>query len=383
MKGPEHYKGHEQSHIKHRLLEAYLEMLFMIIGLKEKRICYVDCFSGPWKESDKDLSGTSIALSLEVMQKCHKSLRQRNRNVEFRALFVEKGKRTYKKLESFLTNHTWDGVETESMNGEFHKLRKEILRWCGNRDFVFFFIDPKGWKNAIEIPTLTPLLQRPHSEFLINFMFDFLVRTHTQKPFQEDMQAIFGEVPNTSGLPPKERESYLLNQYRVTLKNIPQSKSKKLRSAYVTVLDPVKERTKYHLVYLTRHPLGVVKFMDASEKLDVVQKKVRAQTKQKRQFEATGQYDFFPADAHIDLNDASVDVEEVKDYWIESLSTNPRSFGTEELADILEATNWFEDNLQRAFKELQDEGKVVNLDASGKRPKKPVHFEKRESLRRI
>jgi len=60
----------------------------------------------------------------------------------------------------------------------------EILKWCGNRDFAFFFIDPKGWKNAIEIPTLAPLLRRPNSEYLINFMYDFLVRTHTQKEFQ-------------------------------------------------------------------------------------------------------------------------------------------------------------------------------------------------------
>ncbi len=53
-----------------------------------------------------------------------------------------------------------DGITTEAKNGEFHGLRNDILRWCGTRDFAFFFIDPTGWKKAIEIPTLTPLLQR-------------------------------------------------------------------------------------------------------------------------------------------------------------------------------------------------------------------------------
>lgn len=41
------YKGREHSGIKHYLLESYLELLFMIIGQHEKRICYIDCFSGP------------------------------------------------------------------------------------------------------------------------------------------------------------------------------------------------------------------------------------------------------------------------------------------------------------------------------------------------
>ena len=89
------YKGREHSGIKHFLLESYLEMLFMIIGQHEKRICYVDCFSGPWQEEDESLTGTSIALSLNVMHKCRDSLKQLGHTVEFRALFVEKGKHSY------------------------------------------------------------------------------------------------------------------------------------------------------------------------------------------------------------------------------------------------------------------------------------------------
>jgi hypothetical protein len=49
---------------------------------------------------------------------------------------------------------------------------------------------------------------------------------------------------------------------------------------------------------------------------------------------------------------------------------------------MLEDTNWFETNLQQAFNELIDEGNVVNLDAPGKRPKRPVHFEQKERLQR-
>jgi three-Cys-motif partner protein len=168
MQESDQYKGREHSGVKHYLLENYLERLFMIIGQHERRICYIDCFSGPWKETDKNLAGTSIALSLDVMRKCRNSLQKLGKSVEFRALFVEKGIRAYKKLDAYLKEIHLDGITTDSMNGDFYDLRSDILRWCGPRDFAFFFIDPKGWKRAIEIPTLTPLLQRPRSEYLIN-----------------------------------------------------------------------------------------------------------------------------------------------------------------------------------------------------------------------
>ena len=42
MEESDHYKGRDHSGIKHYLLECYLEMLFMIVGQYEKRICYID-----------------------------------------------------------------------------------------------------------------------------------------------------------------------------------------------------------------------------------------------------------------------------------------------------------------------------------------------------
>jgi hypothetical protein len=50
-------------------------------------------------------------------------------------------------------------------------------------------------------------------------------------------------------------------------------------SAYVTVLDPLIDRTKYHLLYITRHPLGIIKFMEQSEIMADVQTTVRAAAK--------------------------------------------------------------------------------------------------------
>ena len=383
MKISSYYKGKEQSFIKHRLLETYLERLFMIIGQHENRIRYVDCFAGPWKAETDDLKDTSIAISLSIMKSCHESLRKQDKNIRFKALFIEKNIESYKRLDSFLKKESTEEVSAESLHGDFYSLRSDILRWCGNDDFTFFFIDPTGWKDVVEIDTLRPLLQRRRSEYLINFMFYSILRVHNQTIFEEHIIRIFGEIPDTNGMTPLEREEYLLYLYRAHLKKAqPDIENKKSRSAYVKILDPYKDRTKYNLVYLTRHPLGIKVFMEASEKLDLVQKFVRAKVKQERRIDKSGQKELFPAEINI-ANEDKVDLSDVKDYWLSKLSFKPKRFGIEELADMLEETDWFISDFQKAFNELISEGQVKNLDASRKRPVHAVHFDKGELLKRL
>lgn len=355
----------------------------MIVGQHQKRICYIDCFAGPWQEGSTDLKDTSIAISLDIMRRCREGLLKMGHDVKFRALFIEKDKKAFSKLESFLNNQNIKGIETTPRNGEFIDLREKILEWCGPDDFAFFFIDPKGWRHAVEIPTLSPLLQRRNSEYLINFMFDFLLRAHTQESYRKHMMEIFGEVPNTDGMTPKERETHLLKLYREHLKKAQPRGEGMPRSAYVKVLDPFKDRTKYDLVYLTRHPKGITVFMEASEKLDLVQKTVRAQAKQDRRVEQSGQTELFSAASEVKDNEDRVELSVVKEYWLKKLSSEPKRFGIVQLADMLEETGWFVSDFQNAFRELEKEGKAKNLHATRVRPVNAVNFEKEENLKRI
>ncbi|MFC1838901.1 three-Cys-motif partner protein TcmP [Thermodesulfobacteriota bacterium] len=377
----ENYKGRTQAFIKHSLLKAYLKRLFFIIGQHEKVIRYVDCFAGPWKGESNDLRDTSIGISLDIMKDCRESLLQRGKDVIFKALYIEKIKKSYKKLDSFLKSNTYDGVEAESLNGEFHNLRENILNWTGGDDFTFFFIDPTGWNNVIEIKTLHPLLKRRRSEFLINFMFDFILRTHSQTQFQEHMINIFGTVPNTEGMTPKEREEYLVKMYIYELKNSLDQTGKKPRASYVKVLDPLKNRTKYHLVYITRHPKGINVFMEESEPLKLIQKEVRAKVQQENRINKSGQGELFPPVA-LEKEVDGIELEIVKKYWLNKLSFEPNIYGEEQLADMYEETGWFQNDFQRAFNELLDEDKVANLNAKRKRPKKAVHFDEGEFLKK-
>lgn len=372
---PEQYKGREQALFKHELLKAYLERLFMIVGQHQRTICYVDCFAGPWQAKGSDLEDTSIAISLDIIRKCREGLQNIGKDVHFKALFVEKDTKAYARLQEYLGSRRDEGVETFSLNGEFIQLRQEILSHCGDYSFTFFFVDPTGWKDAVELSTLDPLLRRPNSEFLINFMYEFLVRTHTQESFVEDMRKIFGEVPDTKGMIAEAREEYLVNLYRNNLKTVVPPRGGKPRTACVKVKKVLKDRTLYHLVYLTRHPKGIVAFMEASEKLDLVQKKNRALAQQEDRIERKGQFELFPAHEAIKEDDGRIDLSEVKTYWLTKLSSMPKRFGITELADMLEETGWFESDFQKAFGELLHEGKVGNLGMKSKRRSKFIHFQ--------
>ena len=379
MKVPEIYRNREQAYVKHHLLRTYLERLFMIIGQSQSIIRYVDCFSGPWNEQDESLKDTSIAISLEIMRKCREGLKGRGKSVRFQALFIEKDKRAFKKLEAHLSACTSPDVITSARNGEFYDLREQILNWCGQDDFTFFFIDPKGWKKVVEIPTLEPFLRRPNSEFLINFMYDFLLRTHTQESFHEDMQAIFGSVPDTIGMTPTQKEAYLINLYRSRLKQIAPSRGGNPRTAHVPILYPLRDRTLYHLVYLTRHAKGIVVFMTASEKSELVQRQAREQAKQESREARTCQLELFQSSKEIQP-EKRIDLEVVKSYWLRKLSANSLRFGIDQLADMIEETGWFESDFQAAFGELASQGIVANLDdKTNRRRKNYVHFEDQHS----
>ncbi len=310
------------------------------------------------------------------MKNCHEALKRKGKQVKFRALYIEKNRTAFVKLESYLKASASPDVITEAKNGEFYNLREHILNWCGQNDFTFFFIDPTGWKNVIEIPILDPILRRPNSEFLINFMYDFLLRTHTQESFQEDMRAIFGNVPNTGNLTPQEKETYLVDSYRLQLKQIAPSRGGIPRTAHVPILYPLKDRTLYHLVYLTRHAKGITVFMEESEKLKFVQRRTREQAKKEKREFHTGQCEF---NFHFDNDQENVEKmgsEEIRDYWLKKLSTHPRRFGIEQLADMIEETGWFENDFQAAFGELVDQGIAANLDDTTKRRrKKYIHFD--------
>jgi len=378
---PDSYVNREQAFIKHTLLKSYLQKLFRIIGAGSRNrpieICYVDCFAGPWGDESEGMESTSIAISLQMLEACRLELTKLNVKAKMRALFIEKNRHAYSRLEAYLKSFTPPEIKADCRHGDFVALRGDILKWTGSDAFAFFFVDPKGWKEAgIEI--LSPLLARPKSEFLINFVYNFVNRTMSIPALQKEMVDLIGEKIELAGLTPERREEKILSTYRANLKKCLPHNGQRYqgRSAYVRVLHPTDDRTWYHLVYLTTHPKGIYEFMNISDSIELVQQSVRRSTKVAKQDELVGTADMFGSENCDDSEPVGRATEsQVDQFWLNYLANGPRNVGLGEFADILESTDWFPNDLQKSLARLIASNMIRNQNSEAKRPKKPLHFE--------
>lgn len=369
-KMPDTYIGKEQAYVKHTILKTYLQRLFIIVGQgKETVINYVDCFAGPWKEEDEQLSDTSIGVSLEQMSLCQESLKKQfGRKVKFRALYIEKDPIAFQKLESFLLQKPYPEIETKCLKGDYTELLDEIVAWCGG-NFTFFFVDPTGWQKVVGAKTMLPLLRLGKAEFLINLMYDFINRFISLDKHAEDMVEIFGAVPIIEDETPEERLEILLELYRANLKNHYQG-----RTAFVSVEKPGKERVHYCLVYLTRHARGIDVFKMEAEKMAIVQRITQQEYKLRQQINKSGMDDMFGNDTEMtfEQNEYSDNKYMAKQFLLGYLSKTPTLIDSDIWADLLEESDLYPSDFQTAMKELVKEGKVKNLDADVSRRTKKV-----------
>jgi len=377
---PDVYIGKEQAYVKHTILKTYLQRLFMIIGQgRESTINYVDCFAGPWQEEDERLSDTSIGVSLEQMAECRRQLKdQFDKDVTFRALYIEKDPVAFRKLEAFLSERPYPGIEAKCLQGDYTKLLTEVVSWC-NGKFSFFFVDPTGWQQVVGARTMQPLLRLGKAEFLINLMYDFVNRFVATDRHAEDMIELFGEVPVIEGKSSEQRQKIVLNLDRENLKKYYGG-----RTAYISVNKPGQERVHYFLVYLTRHAKGIDVFKAESEKMDIAQRVLQQEVRLRKQIERAGMGDLFGGEAELPVNEDEFGYNRVmaRDYLLNRLSKEPTLIDINMWADFLEDSDLYPSDLQLAMKELVSEGLVRNLDADVSRRRKklikPGHPDKSE-----
>ena len=116
-----------------------------------------------------------------------------------------------------------------------------------------------------------------------------------QPDIAEFLGVPIGAVQELEHHSPQDREEKLLGHYRSSLKAaLPPQRSPFIgRTAYVRVLDPSRERAKYHLVYLSSHPKGTIEFMTISHGVEAIQQRVRADRRKDAREEASGIRDMF------------------------------------------------------------------------------------------
>ncbi|MBM3752596.1 MAG: three-Cys-motif partner protein TcmP [Acidobacteria bacterium] len=321
----EHYKGREQTYVKHYFLEHYLERVAYRIGSFRDDFCYVDCFSGPWKAEDPEFGDTSVRIALEKLNSVSRGLSEIERRPRLRALFVEKDPIAYKRLLHLLRDHAGE-VDAVSLNGIFEHHLDDISRFVGSR-FAFYFIDPTGWD--LDMDNLTSLLRAGQCEAMINFMFDFVNRfTGDQRPaIKQSIDRYYGTTEWRAHLDSELRERELVELYVKQIKSL----AKFDFASYTRILKPQHERAYFHLAYAARHPTGILKFREVEQKAMPEQDRVREQAQHEHQFQRTGQqsFDLMPISDTISkglMNERTPRLKQSEELLLQLLARGPRTF---------------------------------------------------------
>jgi three-Cys-motif partner protein len=295
----DHYTGREQAYVKHYFLAAYLEALIFKIASRYDTVVYVDGYSGPWQSGSERFSDTSFGIALNTLRSAKETWKAKGRTVEMKAVLVEERDEAFSRLTELQPEYP--DVSITPLKGDFRRNIDLILRSIPADAFAFILIDPLGWR--IPIDDIAPLLSRPNTEVLFNFMFDFINRAASMAHSVNGLDELL-PVPgwreelaalDKTGTPEGRsagRKRILIDAFRETMRQ----KGNYPYVAEMPVLRPMKNRTLYSLVYASRSRTGIKVFRDCQAKALIEQDCVRSTTKVALAAEATGQGDMFGTD---------------------------------------------------------------------------------------
>lgn len=287
----EHYQGKEQTYVKHFVLKHYLERVAYNIFSFSNDFVYVDGFSGPWKSESENYEDTSFKIAIDKLRAIRDGLNNdRNRQVKFRCLFVEKDNVAFEELQKSVEQIK--DIDIKLINGSFEDNISEICNFI-RRSFSLVFIDATGW-TGFDIIKITPLLILK-GEVLINFMTDFIKRfVNDPRPDTiKSFDPLFGPnwYPEWQNL-----VSAGMSNEAATVEIY----SSRIRQAgnfeHVTstrIKKPILERSYFHLIYATGHWKGIKEFRFVEKKAIDAQEDKRNAAKYRVIIEKSGMNSLF------------------------------------------------------------------------------------------
>lgn len=215
-----------------------------------------------------------------------------------KAVLVEERATAFSALQQLPVKYP--DIEITPLRGDFRELIGTIMDAIPSTGFAFFLIDPKGWR--IPMAKLDRLLNRPNSEVLFNFMFEFINRAAAMSaPVTieglNELLPVDGWRDSLAEIdlnyPPEAIAEARKNVLHETFRRVLRERGKYPYVADVPVLRPLKERQIYSLVYATRSDTGIEVFRDCQIKTLGEQDAMRGAARVAAQEAASGQGDMF------------------------------------------------------------------------------------------
>ncbi|MDD5222687.1 MAG: three-Cys-motif partner protein TcmP [bacterium] len=246
---------------KHEILGRYLAAWFPILSTYNKRIVYIDGFSGPGRYKKGEKGSPLIALDVAVSH-----LKPIGGEVVF--WFIEENEDRIKHLRQELASRTVPShFKIISDSGKFHEKFGEVLKSIdtGKNTLAptFAFIDPFGF-SGIPFSLIERLMKYERCEAFITFMADAMNRflEHPEDKLVQHIVDAFGTneavlIAKGSG----DRVAKLRELYQSRL----QQAAKYVR--YFEMHDRLNH-PQYYLFFATNHELGHLKMKEAMWKVD-------------------------------------------------------------------------------------------------------------------
>ena len=252
---------------KHRILEAYLRAWFPILSRGGfPRVIYIDGFAGPGRYAEGQLGSPILALRALAEQTI-------DLPSDFEFHFVEKDPAIVISLNAQLKSLRDSGGIPKSANIHVHaemsfeeayetELRPQLTQYANAPAFAL--VDPFGW-TGIPMEIIGDLLKRPHTEILLNFMFEEINRFLAHEAQPDNFDALFGFTGwrRCCEIIGRERTRCIHDSYRDQLHAVAGAR-------YVRSFEMRNERglIDYFLFFATNSLKGLEKMKEAMWRVD-------------------------------------------------------------------------------------------------------------------
>jgi len=258
---------------KIEIVRRYLFLWFLILGTnpRHKRLAYIDGFAGPGRYSNSEQSSPIAAL--QAAKTAIERPGSKLENVEFSFLFVEKRKEFVENLESVVSANSWPpNIKWKIEQGSFEEkvggILSDIRRQRQQLAPTFAFVDPFG-ATGLPFRVIAEILSHPSCEVLLNLDSDGIGRLITAQEFeknQQNLDELFGDrswLQLNPALPMAKLSSAVLALFKKRLRSLPD-----VRYVFAFAMNTSERQLNYHLVFASRHSLGLEKMKEAMKTVD-------------------------------------------------------------------------------------------------------------------
>jgi three-Cys-motif partner protein len=248
---------------KHAILRKYLAAWLPIMASRGGSINYVDGFAGPGEYMGGEEGSPLIAIRTIIEHRV-------NLKSKFTLAFIEQDRERYEFLQKKLATITLpENLRVGCYCDQFARVMESALDKFskeGRRPApTFVFIDPFGFA-GVPLSLIKRIMQNPHCEVLITFMYEELNRFISQERLWNSVAELYGNDDWRSVIDvedPRRREAVLHGLYKSRLNagaNIQHVLSFKMRNRSNT--------TDYFLFFGTNNLLGLKKMKEVMWKVD-------------------------------------------------------------------------------------------------------------------